>query len=589
MPEQRNLIIALLLSALILGGFHFLYEKPKLEHMKQLAEVERQDTPSHQVAGRADSPAANVSALTEEPVQPRSDVIAAQSRLKIENPRLYGSLSLQGIRFEDLTFKDYFTAVDHQTHVDLLSPTDTEAPYFAALGWSPASGDGGIALPGDRTKWTLAAGSSRTLSQTTPVTLTWDNGQGLVFTRKVALDANYMFTVSDSVTNNGKSALSLAHYASITRQGLPQPAKRIGDAGLENLVGVFDGHMSYESYAKLEKDKLSPDEQVRTSTGGWVGASDKYWLVAVIPDQSEAITAEFRHSMKGRLDVFQADYASAPKPLAVGASLTETTRMFAGAKQVELLKAYRDDLNIPKFDLAVDWGFFPFLTKPFFYAIDYLAKAIGNFGLGILALTICVRILLLPLSWKTFRTMNRLSELSPQMVTMKEKHGSNKEAMQKELMELYQKEGVNPISGCLPQLMQIPIFISLYKVLSTTIEMRQQPFFWYVHDLSAPDPTNMFNLFGLIPTIAILPHLGFLAIVLGLTLLALQLNSPKPTDPAVAKMMLLNPLIFTFMMGQAPVGLIIYYIFSNTITIIQTRVIRRVYKARYRPEPAPVG
>ena len=357
---------------------------------------------------------------------------------------------------------------------------------------------------------------------------------------------------------------------------------------------MLDNRLAEFSYMKLKDAKYDSSQLTQDSHGGWIGSGDKYWLVALIPDQDEDITAEFRHVKSGSLDVFQSDYKAGAKVIQPGASLSETSHMFAGAKKVDLLTHYRDTLGVPKFDLAVNWGFFWFLTKPFFYGIDFLAKALGSFGLGILAFTVVIRLLILPLAWKTFREMNRMGDLSPQLTAIKEKHGANnKQAMQAEILELYQREKVNPVSGCLPMLFQIPIFLSLFKVLSTTIEMRQQPFFWYVKDLSAEDPTNVFTLFGLVPDWHLVfmgmhlpPHLGFLPLILGCTLLALQLNGPKMADPLQQKMMLINPVIFTFIMAHLPVGLVIYYIWSNTISIGQQRFIRWFYRKRYKKEPA---
>jgi YidC/Oxa1 family membrane protein insertase len=440
--------------------------------------------------------------------------------------------------------------------------------------------------------------------------MTWDNGQGLIFTRQIAIDADYMFTVVQTVQNKTGAAIVLYPYASVTRQGTSDffsppahPDKTLpthghpqrGDiAPQDGEIAVLGGRLNNIGYLKLKDNKLDADKAVQTSTGGWLGFNDKYWLVAAIPDQAETITAEFRHSMAGALDIYQTDYKADAKTIAPGQTITETSHLFAGAKRVDLLTRYRDALNIPHFDLAVDWGKFRFLTKPFFYGIDYLAKALGNFGLGILAFTVVIRILILPLAWKTFREMNRMTDLAPQLAVIKEKYaGGDKQAMQAEILELYQREKVNPVSGCLPMLFQIPIFLSLFKVLSTTIEMRQQPFYWYVHDLSAQDPTDVFTLFGLIPEwhlnlywLTIPPHLGLLPLVLGCTLMALQLNGPKVADPLHQKMMLINPVIFTFFMAHLPVGLVIYYIWSNSISLFQQRFIRWFYRKRYRKEPA---
>ncbi len=590
--QNRNLLTAVALSLLILLGFHRFYEVPRQEQLRAIAAQEEAkagttDRDAQVAGGTGDAPSAQVSTLSgTTPVEDRAKATSGPARIRISNPRVYGSISRTGLRFDDLTFTDYYTALDHAAHVDLLSPSGTESPYYASFGWVPASAD--IAVPNDRTVWTDP--DNRELTQDHPVTLSWDNGHGLVFQRTIAIDANYMFTVTQTVKNNGTQSVSLFPYASVARQGTPT----LSNAGLEGALGMIGGALDAVAYSKLKDNKLSQDEAIRTSNGGWLGFSDKYWLVVAIPDQDETITAEFRHSLSGTTDVYQTDYKAAAKTIEPGQTVTETSHLFAGAKQVHLLTQYRDDLNVPRFDLSVDWGRFRFLTKPFFYGIDYLAKLIGNFGLGILAFTVVIRILIFPLAWKTFREMNRMSDLSPQMAAIKERHGpENKQAMQAEVLELYQREKVNPVSGCLPMILQLPIFLSLFKVLSTTIEMRQQPFYWYVHDLSAQDPTNLFTLFGLVPDwsfqlfgMTLPPHLGFLPLVLGCTLMLLQLNGPKVADPLHQKMMLINPVIFTFFMAHLPVGLVIYYIWSNTISIGQQRFIRWFYKKRFKKEPA---
>ena len=317
-----------------------------------------------------------------------------------------------------------------------------------------------------------------------------------------------------------------------------------------------------------------------------LGFSDKYWLVAAIPDQKQHVTIDFRYTKPASasgIDHFQTDYKGAAMTVPPGGSIDYTSRMFAGAKVVKILNTYRDTLGIPKLDLAVDWGRLSFLTKPFFYCIHFLAKVTGNYGLGILAFTVVIRTLLFPLAYKSFREMSRMKDLTPQMNEIKEKHVTDKPAMQVAVMELYKKEKVNPLSGCVPMLLQIPIFLSLYKVLSVTIEMRQVPFYGWIHDLSASDPTNVFNLFDLLPfTLPMVPHLGAWPLILGLSMLLLQRMSPQPPDPVQARMMMITPLLFMFIMAKLPAGLVIYYSWSNTLSIIQQWAIRKRYHKVYR-------
>ena len=584
--QNQSFFLAIALSAIILLGFHHFYEVPREQALEQAAAAEQAKAGGDkQIAGTGDSPAAQVSTLNETaPARSRQDVVSDKGRIAVKNPRLYGSIATTGIKIDDLTFTDYYTALDHQSHVDLLSPSGTEAPYYASFGWVPA--DAKMPVPDAATHWTVDKGTQE-LTPDHPVAMSWDNGKGLVFQRTLSLDENYMFTIADTVKNNTGEAVTLYPYATVVRQGTP--TANGSRAGYEGALGILNNVLAKAEYSKLKDNKLDADVATQTSQGGWLGFSDKYWLVAAVPEQSETITAEFRHSLSSDTDVYQTDYRAGAKSIAAGGSISQTSHLFAGAKQVHLLEKYRDDLGIPRLEFAVDWGWFRFLTKPFFYGIDFLAKSLGNFGLGILAFTIVVRILIFPLAWKTFREMNRMSDLGPKLNAIKAKHGpESKEAMQAEVMELYQKEKVNPISGCLPMLLQIPIFFSLFKVLSTTIEMRQQPFYGYIHDLSVEDPTNVFTLFGLIPefhanfmNMTIPPHLGLLPLLLGVSMLLLQLNGPKPADPVQAKAMLINPIAFTFIMAHLPVGLVIYYIWSNTLSIGQQRFIRWFYRQKY--------
>ena len=566
-PNSNNRVIAtILISLAILIGFHFFYEVPRQQRLREIRAEE-----ASQVAAqtKSDAPDAQVSAIPETVVQPREVLLAAGQRLKIDNARITGSVSPAGLRFDDLTFNDYYTDLDHTAKVDLLSPSGSASPYYAGFGW--VSNDAAVKLPDERTPWKT---TDSALTPDHPVTFTWDNGQGLAFERTIALDANYMFTVTSKVSNHGSAALTLYNDASVTRQGTPTP----GGTGLEGAVAMADGRLQALGYVKLGKGTTAAYD----STGGWAGFSDKYWLVAAIPDQQQKIAISFRHSKNDNLDLYQTDYRSDAETLAPGATLANTSRLFAGAKEVKLLTAYRDDLGIPKFDLAVDWGWLRFLTKPFFYGIDYLYHLIGVFGLAILAFTVVIRIIIFPLAYKTYREMSRMKDLTPQMNEIKEKHKDDKVAMQADVMALYQKEKVNPLSGCVPTIIQIPIFLSLYKVLSVTIEMRQVPFYGWIHDLSAADPTNLFNLFGLIPyTVPLVPHLGAWPLILGLTMLLLQKSQPQPPDPVQAKMMMITPLIFMFIMAKLPAGLVIYYSWSNLISIAQQGAIRRYYHKKY--------
>ncbi|MBT3395689.1 MAG: membrane protein insertase YidC, partial [Alphaproteobacteria bacterium] len=432
-------------------------------------------------------------------------------------------------------------------------------------------------VPDAQTEWTA---NRETLTPQNPVTLTWDNGEGLIFSREVAIDDNYMITVNQRVENTGTASVTLFPYALASRTGLPDT---LGFFILhEGPIGVFN-----ETLNEVKYDDLIDDGPIaEISTGGWIGMSDKYWLVALVPDQDTDFKAGFRHSVAGD-DKFQVDYLGTGVTIAPGTIGEVTNRVFAGAKEVETLEAYRVGLGIDRFDLAVDWGWLFFLTKPIFQAIEYLFGLIGNFGVAIIVFTAFVRLLFFPLANKSFRSMGKMRMLQPEMTRLREAYKDDRERMTKETMELYKREGVNPLSGCLPILLQIPVFFALYKVLFVTIEMRHAPFYGWIKDLSAPDPTSFVNLFGLIPfdppsflTIGIWP------LLMGLTMYLQQKLNPAPPDPIQAKVFMFLPVIFTVILAGFPAGLVIYWTANNTLTIAQQWIIMR-RAAAAGPAPTP--
>ena len=499
-------------------------------------------------------------------VRSREEVLGEGDRVAIETPRVHGSLALTGGRIDDLWLSDYRDTLDADSpEVLLLSPLGTPAAYYAEFGWAPAF-QGATKVPDAQTKWTA---NRKTLTPQNPVTLTWDNGEGLIFSREVSIDNNYMFTVNQRVENTGTASVTLFPYALASRTGLPDT---LGFFILhEGPIGVFN-----ETLNEVKYDKLIDDGPIaETSTGGWIGMSDKYWLVALVPDQDTEFKAGFRHSIAGD-DKFQVDYLGTGVTIAPGTIGEVTNRVFAGAKEVETLEAYRTGLGIDRFDLAVDWGWLFFLTKPIFQAIEYLFGLIGNFGVAIIVFTAFVRLLFFPLANKSFRSMGKMRMLQPEMTRLREAYKDDRERMTKETMELYKREGVNPLSGCMPILLQIPVFFALYKVLFVTIEMRHAPFYGWIKDLSAPDPTSFVNLFGLIP----FDPPGFLTIgiwplLMGLTMFLQQKLNPAPPDPIQAKVFMFLPVIFTVILAGFPAGLVIYWTANNTLTIAQQWIIMR--------------
>ena len=423
-------------------------------------------------------------------------------------------------------------------------------------------------LPDADTVWQAGEGK---LTPSTPVTLTWDNGEGLVFTRTFAIDDSYMFTVKDVVTNHGAEPVTLRSYALVARTGLP-PASSTW-ISYEGPIGVFNGVEEEVKYTNVADDK--PVE--RESTGTWLGFTDKYWLASIAPaDEKSPVKASFRRSGAGATQQFQADYLGPDQALAPGASIDSSSLVFAGAKEVKLLDRYDHEYGLPNFAKAVDFGWFYFLTKPIFYGLDLIYGVVGNFGIAIMILTVCIKLLFFPLQTRAVHNLNKMKQLQPEMKKLQAQYADDKVKLNQETMALYKRVGANPVAGCLPILLQIPVFFSLYKVLYVTIEMRHAPFYGWIHDLSAPDPTSLFNLFGLIPFTP--PHflmIGAWPAVYCLTMVLQQRMQPTPPDPVQARMFQFMPFIFTFMMGNFPAGLVIYWSWNNTLTMLQQWVITR--------------
>src|SRR3954447_16287610 len=564
--EQRNLLLAIVLSVGILFGFQFL-----IEHF-HLAKPPAPPTPAPGTATSGATPGVGtpsepgVAGPQAAPGAPQSSTgvtreaaLAEQPRVRINTPRLHGSIVLRGGRIDDLTLATYHETPDPRSpEVVLLEPSGTGDAYFAEFGW--VAGASGIAVPGPETPWTESGGM---LTPTSPVTLTWDNGQGLVFTRTISVDENYMFTVRDAVRNNTGAPVTLSPYGLISRTGTPNVS---GYYILhEGPVGYLAGSLREPNYSSLNPG--APQEY--NSTGGWLGFTDKYWLTALVPPQDIPVKAQFRHSVADGVDRYQTDYLAPPVTVPAEGTAAADVRFFGGAKEVNLLDAYAN-AGIPHFDLAIDFGWFYFLTKPIFLTLQWFYGLLGNFGLAILLLTFLIKLLFFPLANKSYQAMGKMKLLQPEMQKIRERFPDDKARQQQEMMEMYKRVGANPVAGCLPIVLQIPVFFSLYKVLFVTIEMRHAPFFGWIHDLSAPDPTSVFNLFGLIPLTP--PHIlmiGAWPLIMGVTMfLQMQLN-PAPQDPVQASLFRWMPLMFTFMLSSFPAGLVIYWTWNNLLSIAQ--------------------
>jgi YidC/Oxa1 family membrane protein insertase len=571
--EKRNLMITIALSFLILTASQFLLPHPKPTPQQQPASTPAAGSATVTAPGSTKLNAPdNVTDQSPSALQTRQNVIDASPRIAIDSPRVKGSLNLKGARFDDLALVDYHETVDPKSPaIILLSPSGAAEAYIAQQGWIAT--DEKVKLPGQDTVWTAPAGAK--LTPKTPVTLTWDNGAGLHFARTVSLDDNYMFSVSDTVTNDGTAPVTLSPYALISRTGKPPESGTY--ISYEGPIGGFDNGAREVKYSNVELDKPPVEQQ---SKGGWVGFTDKYWLTAVAPkDQTTAIDARFIHAEVGTLPRYQSDWLGPQQTAAPKASITSSTYVFAGAKEVRLIDGYADRLGLLHFDKAVDWGWFYFLTKPIFFLLDYINSVVGNFGIAILLLTVVVKLLFFPLANKSYANIHKMKKLQPEMAAIREKFGEDRARIQQETMALYRRAGTNPMLGCLPVLIQVPVFFSLYKVLYVTIEMRHAPFFGWIHDLSAPDPTSLLTLFGLIPwtppAFLDVVNLGIWPMIYCATMFLQQSMQPPMPDPVQAKMMKWLPLVFTLMMGRFASGLVIYWSWNNVLTVTQQYLITR--------------
>jgi YidC/Oxa1 family membrane protein insertase len=578
--DTRNLFLAIALSVLVMAAWQYFYAGPlyQREHQAQMQANQANTAPSSE-AQPSGSPTASPPGAPAAATPPGAPVtttpetvsaaLAANPRVIIDTPSIGGSIDLKGARIDDIVLKDYHETVDPKSpNVRLFSPPGAPDAYWAETGFvSP----GGVAkTPNLDTLWTA---DRQTLTPTQPVTLTWDNGAGLVFKRVVAVDDKYMFTVTDSVVNSGPSPATVQPYALILRHGRPNVA---GYSVLhEGFVGVIgDGGVQEVTYAGIEK--ATGKVNAFKGDGGWLGFTDKYWGSAIIPDQTAPIEARFSASGTVQPVDYQADFLGKEQTVAPGATAETMTRVFAGAKEVSTIDNYASRLGIKKFDLMIDWGWFYFITKPLFLLIDAIYHWVGNFGVAILIVTVLVKLAFFPLANRSYNSMAKMKKIQPQIAALKDLYPDDRVKQQQEQMALFKREGVNPVAGCLPMVIQIPVFFALYKVIFITIEMRHAPFFGWIRDLSAPDPTNVFTLFGLIPwDPTALPafghflHLGIWPLIMGVSMFFQMKMNPEPADPVQKQMFSWMPVIFTFMLGTFPAGLVIYWTWNNTLTVLQ--------------------
>ena len=583
MENKRNYFIAIALSIVIVLAWQFLYMNPRMEaqqRAEQAAQAEqaaKAKTPGETAATPAASGTATGtlpgSGQTAAANETRDQALAKSQRVAIDTPAVIGSINLTGARFDDLKLKDYHDTVDKKSPIiTLLSPSDTSEGYFTELGY--VGNDTTGAVPGPSTRWTLASGS--TLTPTTPVTLSYTNDKGVVFNRTISIDDHYMISVEDKIDNPTSAAISLSSYGRVTRNNKPStPAVWVIHEGFLAVLGS-GGSLTEPTYANVEKEAVKNDK----ATGGWIGITDKYWAATIVPPQATPFESRFTHFTDGQ-PRYQADYKGDAITIDAGKSADLKSLVFAGAKEVPLVDRYVDEYKIPHFDLVIDWGWFYFITKPMFKLMDFFFRHVGNFGLAILLTTVVVKLIFFPIASRQYASMANMKRMQPKMEELKAKFGDDRMGLQQAMMQLYKQEKINPIAGCWPVVLQIPIFFSLYKVIYTTIEMRHAPFFGWIQDLSAQDPTSIFNLFGLLPYSV--PHplmIGVWPIVMGITMFLQMRMNPTPPDPTQAAIFTWMPLIFTYMLSSFPAGLVIYWAWNNTLSVTQQAVIMKRHGAK---------
>ena len=568
MNEQKNLYLAIGISIAIIIFFQILLptqpiQPPTLEQNETLE-------PATSIDGQT-------SQLVEE-IKSRDDVINTTKRVSFKNSSIQGSINLNGAIIDDLILSKYKTSLESNSdNIQLLLPDGTSNPYYIETGWKELKGTN-IDLPNLETEW---ESDSLNLTPTNPVSLTWSNNQNVTFKINYSIDDEYMFSITQEIINNSNNSIEVFPYRLIKRINTPDTINFF--ILHEGLISLVNDELLEKNYDDIAEDCSSSLQTKKSfcdnkSQGGWLGFTDKYWMSALIPDSDQSININYRHANNGR-DSYRAGYVGQIYNITPNNSLSYGGKLFVGAKKLNVLSAYDEKLSIPRFTDAIDWGWFSFLTKPVSYAINWFYSYAGNFGLAIIAFTILMRLILFPLAQASFKSMAKMKKLQPDMQRLKETYPNDRQKMQQELMALYKKEGANPVAGCLPILVQIPIFFSLYKVLFVTIEMYHAPFYGWIHDLSAPDPLGLMTLFGIIPwdvpPLLSIIDIGILPIFMGFTMWLQQKLNPAPADPTQAKIFALLPFVFTFVLAGFAAGLVLYWSVNNILSIAQQWFIQR--------------
>ena len=559
--DNRNVFVAIALSMSVLLFWGAFFDTPKQQRNVVSQKQERNlNSSTNQITP-------DINQFKNETSLSRKDAITQNDRVIIKNDNVEGSISLKGAVIDDLSFIKYKKELKNEDKVVFLNPKEIADGYYVETGWSSIGNK--VKVPNIETQWSVKG--NKLLNQNNSVTLIWNNGEGIIFKKIVSLDDKFLFKIKQEVQNNTKEDLELYPYAQITRNKKPDDVQGFYILH-EGFIGVFDGELKEDGYDDIKEKKIS-----RNADNGWLGITDKYWMTAVVPPKDENFKSTFLFK-----DTFKANYIqNSPVSVKSSKGASNEIRVFAAAKEVDTVDGYAISEDIEKFDLVIDWGWFYFFTKPLFFVIDYLFNLSGNFGIAIVLITLAIRIVFFPLANYSFRSMAKMKALQPEMVRLKELHKEDKVKLQQEMMALYRKEKINPASGCLPILIQIPFFFAIYKMLFISLEMRHQPFFGWIQDLSSKDPTTIFNLFGLIPW----DPPGFLIIgiwpiLMGLTMYLQQKLNPAPADPIQAKIFAFFPLFLTIILAPFPSGLVVYWTVNNVLTIAQQWVIMRKTKIK---------
>ena len=565
--DTKNVLMAVILSTMIIVGWQVFVVDPDLKKEKATTTIQQKDTQqSNASSGKPTAPSLSAKTKAPEKTISRADAINQEKRIILENGKLKGSISLKGALIDDITFKVYKETLDKNSKlVTFLHPKQIKDGYFLESGWASADS---TKVPNNNSIWKVR--NNNILTNKTPIELEWNNQNGLVFIKKIELDNQYLFKITESVQNNTKAPLNLFHYSQITRK--EKPAVQNFYILHEGMVGVINENLQEQKY-----DDIKEKNQKYQGNKGWVGITDKYWLTAIVPEKNKSFNAEFVYENSYKANFILTE----PTTINPGATGSSSAQIFIGAKEVVTVDGYAETAGINKFDLAIDWGWFYFFTKPLFFIIEFFYKLTGNFGVAIILLTAAIRILFFPLANYSFASMAKMKALQPEMTRLKDLYKDDKQKIQAEMMALYRKEKINPVSGCLPMLIQIPFFFAIYKMLFVTLEMRQAPFFGWIQDLSASDPTSLFNLFGLIPWDP--PSflvIGVWPILMGLTMWLQQKLNPAPTDPIQAKIFAFFPLFLTVMLASFPSGLVVYWTINNVLTMAQQYIIIKKTKVK---------